>query len=246
MVLRALSSPWNTLAMVIVLGATSLLAGSFVWGRYDTLRMGRMAKRPELAQSALLIVLVMTLWRGLSMGTVLETAGVLMLAGMFFGFVGDLFMAGVFRKPDVTLGMVAFTVGHGLYILAFRQYARALGLIRMAPFAFAVATLWIFVVVYWMLQIHGSVGHAKLEIATLGYGLILTTMAGMTLGLATQQPAFWPLAIGGLLFVVSDALIAARIFAGQRFRYMGDAIWATYILAQALIVTSSLAAVGLL
>lgn len=244
--LFALNSPWHIVALGSLLAAAGLLAGSFIWGRYDTLRMGRMAKRPELLQSPLLIVLALALWRGGSAGSALAVAGGLVLAGMIFGFVGDLFMAGVTGQPDVALGMGAFSIGHVFYMLAFRQYALALGLIRIAPYAFAVILLWLFVIVYWVLQVRGSVEDSRLEIGGLVYGLILTGMAGIAVGLAIQQPAFWPLALGGLLFVVSDALIAARIFAGQRFRFMGDSIWTTYIIAQALIVTSSLAAAGLL
>ena len=244
--LFALLSPWNELASLALLAAAGLLVGSFARGPYDTLRLGRMAKRYELLQSPLLIGLAALLWLGGTRGTVLEGAGLLITLGMACGFVGDLFMAGMLGKQDVAPGMGTFAVGHVFYMLAFRQYALILGLERSAPFIFAVLVLWVIVGIYWVLQVRGSAGQALLENGALVYALVLSAMAGIAVGLAIQQPAFWPLAVGGLLFVLSDAIIAARIFAGQRFRFMGDAIWTTYIVAQALIVTSLAAALTLL
>ncbi len=237
-----LASPWNELASLVLLAAAGLLVGSFALNPYDTLRLGRMPKRPELAQSALLIGLAALLWYGGAAGTALHSAGLLILAGMVCGFAGDIFMAG----SRVPAGMGAFAVGHILYMLAFRQYALALGLAQTPPYVFAVLVLWIIIGVYWVLQVRGQIGQAALENAGLVYALVLSAMAGIAIGLAIQQPAFWPLAIGGLLFIFSDAVIAARIFAGQRFRYMGDVIWGTYIIAQALIVTSLAVALALL
>ncbi|MBN2469404.1 MAG: hypothetical protein JXN59_01675, partial [Anaerolineae bacterium] len=140
-----LVSPWNELASLVLLGAAGLLIGSFALNAYDTLRLGRMPKPPELAQSALLIVLAALLWYGGAAQTVLNSAGVLVLLGMICGFAGDIFMS----REQVPQGMGAFAIGHIFYMLAFRQYALVLGLAGIPPFVFAVLVLWVAIGAYW-------------------------------------------------------------------------------------------------
>lgn len=241
-----LPNPWGTIAYALLTAAGFLLVGGFVRGTYESTRLGRMAKHHELPQTVLLILLAVVLWRGGASGTPLDSAGALIAAGVLLGFVGDLFMAGALVKQDVLRGMAAFAIGHVLYIMAFRRYALVLGLAQLAPFVTCVLLMWIVTAVIWAWRVRGSEAPARLESAALVYGLLLASMTGVALGLAIQEGRFWPLGIGGLLFLLSDGLIAERMFAGRQSRYLGDAIWATYILAQALIVTAIAAAFSLL
>jgi uncharacterized membrane protein YhhN len=243
--LISLPTPWNGTAIALLVAAGVLLVGSFAFAPYTEQRLGRMGKRFELAQSCLLVGLAAVLWRAAA-STALEAAGLLLAAGMLLGFIGDLFMAGVFGKDQVAAGMGAFAAGHLFYALAFRQYALIIGLAQPTPFLAGIVGLWILAILIWALSVRGRTEAPALEWAALGYGVVLAGVAGIMMGLALQQPVFWPLAVGGLLFYISDSLIAQRIFTGRCFRYLGDLIWTTYILAQALIVTSLACALGLL
>ena len=56
------------------------------------------------------------------------------------------------------------------------------------------------------------------------------------MGLALVDGRFLPLAIGGALFLLSDLLIALRLFQNSQQPRLNDLIWLTYGPAQMLIV----------
>ena len=85
-----------------------------------------------------------------------------------------------------------------------------------------------------------------LNYGTLGYSLLLAAMAGSAAALAVQNLAFALLAVGGLLFMVSDLILGSELMRRTHFPFMGDVIWTTYTVAQMLIVYSSAAALALL
>jgi hypothetical protein len=68
--------------------------------------------------------------------------------------------------------------------------------------------------------------------------VLLASTAGLATGLATQDAAFIPLAIGTALFLLSDLILAAQLFNGLHFKMIGDVVWLTYGPAQMLIVYS--------
>lgn len=244
--LDRLTAPWGTIALLLLLAAAALLVYALARGRYDSDRLGRMAKRHELPQTVLLIGLAAAIWLGGARDTALGTAAALVTLGVVLGFVGDVFMAGVFGEPDVIRGMLAFGLGHIAYLLALREYATILGLTNAAPLLVGVVLLWVVGLLLWWGATRGSSAPRIMVALSLVYGLLLATMAGVAVGLALQALPLWSLAIGGLLFVLSDGLIAMRLFTGLRRAYLGDVIWGTYIVAQALIVTGAAVALTLL
>ena len=76
--------------------------------------------------------------------------------------------------------------------------------------------------------------------------LLLAAMAGLAASLALQEARFLPLALGGVLFVVSDTLLGHRLFQRGHFLLIGDLVWMTYIVGQLLIVFSTATALRLL
>lgn len=235
-VFAAILAPWNLICQLLLFGILALLVGGFVLNRYDSERTGRMPKSMELPQSALLVVLAAIVWATAARATALSTLGALIGAGMAFGFVGDLFMANVFQQKDhILYGMATFGIGHLLYILAFRELALHFALYDLGRYALALVITWATALVLWFMLVRKPDG-GTMQYAALAYAIFLASMAGFALGLGLQHRAFMGLAVGTLLFLLSDTLIAARLFAGRVFLYMGDAIWGTYILAQALIV----------
>jgi hypothetical protein len=83
-----------------------------------------------------------------------------------------------------------------------------------------------------------------LHYAALPYALLLSSTAGFATGLALNSGLFIPLALGCALFLLSDLIIAARLFNGVYFRLIDDVVWLTYGPAQMLIVYSVGAAMG--
>ena len=70
------------------------------------------------------------------------------------------------------------------------------------------------------------------------YDPFLASSAGFATGLALNLSLFIPLAIGCALFLLSDLILAAQLFAGLSFPLIGDVVWLTYGPAQMLIVYS--------
>lgn len=241
----ALPAPWNALCQLVLVGIAVLLVGGFVLNAYDTGRDGRMPKATQLPQSFALIGVALVVWLAAARETPLNSMALFFALGIACGFLGDLFMANVFNQEQhVLFGMAAFALGHVFYMLGFREIALHFGYHDLGRYALGLVLMWALALVIWFALIRRPEGDA-MQYAALAYALFLASMAGYALGLALQQGAFWPLAVGAILFLLSDTLIGARLFAGQRFAYSGDVIWTTYIAAQVLIVTAAPAALAL-
>jgi len=242
------------LVFLPMIAALALLVISFVRFPYDPERLGRMPQAWQLPQSALLVVFALILLLVYSRITSYSVLlPYLILAGMSAGLCGDLFMADVFKQKDhVRNGMIAFAAGHMCYMLAFREISVQGRLDRLDYYVIAAVLLYIVALILWFKLIR-TPQRSPLEYAALVYALFLATMAAYAWGLElhaltyqtgdTSQTSLWerlallPLALGGTLFLLSDTLIAMRLFANRSFPYMGDVIWTTYILAQILIVS---------
>ncbi len=155
----------------------------------------------------------------------------LIALGMTFGFVGDLFMAGLLPAPNRVLGGIgAFGVGHIAYISAIVGYRPVswwvvgLGLLAAAGLFYAVFLR--------------NKKRSPLLWAALVYSLLLASTAALGVSLTLQLPLFGVLAAGGLLFFVSDLILALELFNHTRFPWLGDWVWLTYGPGQALIVLS--------
>jgi hypothetical protein len=84
----------------------------------------------------------------------------------------------------------------------------------------------------------GQPKRSALHWVALPYALLLASTAGVATGLAIQEAALWPMAVGAALFLVSDLILAAHLFNGWFFPLIEDAIWLTYGPGQMLIVYS--------
>ncbi|MEV6568902.1 lysoplasmalogenase [Streptomyces kronopolitis] len=136
-------------------------------------------------------------------GYALARGGPPLLAGaLLFGCGGDTFLqiGGVLA---FLVGMGSFAAGHVCYLLLFVRHGTAPGGGRpgrtSALAAGYGAVLAVTVVLLWPDL------PAELRIPVAGYSLLLTAMAFGALR------AGWPAALGGLLFLLSDTLIASGI-----------------------------------
>ena len=85
-----------------------------------------------------------------------------------------------------------------------------------------------------------------LSYAAPGYVILLSAMTGLAASLALAAPRLWTLALGAVLFLASDTLLANHIFRKRNWFLVNDVVWVTYICGQALIVWSNVATLGLL
>ncbi len=225
-----------------------LLAGGLLLGKPDAERRNRLPRPVRMALSLTLLAAALVWWQAGTAGTLLARFGLWIAVGMAFGLLGDLFMAGlIVAKPrNVIFGILAFGAGHIFYILAFRQAAGVLGLSSGSVWLWSWVIYLAAAALLWLLLVREPGRGPVLNYGTLGYSLLLAAMAGAAAALALQNRAFAPLAVGGLLFIVSDLILGSELMRRTHFASIGDVIWTTYTVAQMLIVYSSAAALAAL
>jgi hypothetical protein len=223
---------------VLLLVWAVLLFGGFLFGSGQDGR--RMPAWTRLGSSAVLVLAAIS-WAVISRGEAAAAYALLLAGGMIFGFVGDLSLAQVFvsGRNSQLGGIGAFAVGHLFYIAAIWLLGSTLGLDNsMARYA-ALFLWWLVGALGWYLIVFRGSKATPLHWLVFPYGLLLATTAGAASGLALQDPAFWPLALGTALFLFSDMLIGGSWFNDLDFRFIHDLIWLTYGPAQMLIVYSA-------
>jgi len=194
----------------------------------------------ETVTKALLMPLLLLWLLGATMRP-LPRPTIAMAAGVVFAWLGDLALLGTSDLWFIA-GMALFLVMQVCYITAFRRVPGP-GLVRAWPIAlvpYAVA---------WLALAAAMLLHSGLEaLPGLVYGLALVAMAASALDLVIRvrpQSLGWRVAIGAAVFVVSDALIALSAFAGvPSSPLLSATVMATYVVAQAMIVTGFTRAVN--
>ena len=160
-----------------------------------------------------------------------ETYRSLILAGLAFGWVGDVFMTfdpflenrskGAKAAAGI-LGGLAFLTGHIFYIIAFMLMLYPGS--RKTVYAFFIVTAALMCVVT-VIKHALKVKLGKLAPAVAVYALMLLSMLSSAWILAFtggKSPAFGAAAAAGsLLFTVSDFTLALKLFAGKRFDTIG-------------------------
>jgi uncharacterized membrane protein YhhN len=210
-----------------------LLGSSFGGERPAPAALERQIKAGRIASSVTLVIAAVLLALGQA-GTIYFW---LIAAGMILGLIGDLFMARLLplRKAEMG-GMAAFGLGHIAYIGAISHFSPVDNLTGQPVFWLG----WLLWLILGSLGWYGVVWRGQtaglLHKLALPYTLLLASTAGVGMGLALVDGRFLPLAIGGALFLLSDLLIALRLFRGNQRPRLNDLIWLTYGLAQMLIV----------
>lgn len=161
------------------------------------------------------------------------------IAALAFGLLGDIALAlsaDVPGRPDFAflVGLGSFLVGNVCYLVAFlRHGVHTLDLVAGALIVLGAAVL----ALPSVLRGARRVGGKRLTAVSAGYAAVLGAMAALAVGTAAI-----PTAVGGLLFLVSDTLIARDRFVARVAR--GPLlIIVTYHLAQLLIVIGLLRSV---
>jgi uncharacterized membrane protein YhhN len=215
--------------------AAALLLLGLALGRPDARRRNRIPLPARMLSSALVLVAALLLWRDAD--TRSQHAARLIAGGMGCGLLGDLIMAKVIPLPQpVAGGMLAFGVGQVAYMRAFLERSRH-ATTPGHPLVSTIAALALALAGWWGLVRNPAIGKT-LNYGSLFYSLLLASMSGLAVSLAVQDRRYTPAALGGGLFLASDIILASELFRKTHFPSIGDLIWLTYILGQALIVES--------
>lgn len=235
----ALSDPSEQAWLVVLLALWAvLLFGGFAFGRPNAEGTRRMPAWTRIASSLTLVVAAWS-WYAFTHDTAVGAYSLLVALGMSLGCLGDIFLAELLPlKQPVLAGIAAFGLGHVAYIAAILSFANAHRLDAPGP-RWGAEVAWLLVgLVAWYLVVYRGGQPGMLHYAALPYALLLASTAGFATGLALQAAEFVLLAIGAVLFLASDLILAAELFNGRSFPLIGDVIWLTYGPAQALIVYS--------
>lgn len=238
---------YATLLYALLIIWAALLILGFVFGKLDEERINRIPRPNKILSSAILVICALIWWRAGASGTPLSTYAALLFFGMAFSFLGDLIMAQLLPLPQYVLfGIGAFGVAHVLYISGYLRLGGVLGLQDGRTRTLGLAVLLVLAVVLWWVLIRSPQTDAVLNYGSLVYALLIAVMAGLAVSLALQQPRFVPLALGAVLFLISDVFLGHRLFQGGKFLLVGDLVWMTYIVGQLLIVFSTVTGLRLL
>jgi len=241
------AAPYREILYAAMILWAALLILGLAFGPFDPVRMRRIPLINRMASSFILVVGAVIWWLAGARTTPLAGYAALVAAGMACGFLGDLLMAQVIPTPNrVVFGMAAFGAGHIVYVMAYRALGIALQIADSRVYLVSLATVLALGGATWRSFVRSPQAPKALNYGSLGYSLLLAVMGGMAFALAAQEPGLIILAAGAGLFFISDTLLGNEVVRENRWRPVGDVVWMTYILGQALIVFSTAAALRLL
>ncbi|MDZ7268225.1 MAG: lysoplasmalogenase [candidate division KSB1 bacterium] len=168
----------------------------------------------------------------------------LLVCGALLSFVGDVINAGVIDltallQPQTLLSIPPFAAAHGCYLAAFMLLSRAplQGSTRLRGLTLAAVPL--LAIGVWSCVIPADAPRLVIG-ASLAYSFVLAAMVAGSLWVAwAWGRSGGSVALGGVLFLLSDALLGYYLLRERPF-WAGQLIWSTYMLAQLLIQRSGL------
>lgn len=175
----------------------------------------------------------------------------LMIAGLFFSFFGDLFLGIGTKGWYFALGLMSFLVTHMFYITAVTDASQRVFEANRFwnPWEFlpvAAAMLILAGVMKWKLTFDNKTDAALVVV----YSLVIFTMFSKTLffsarllieGVGNAIPVAALLGGGAFLFVVSDLILMLMLFGGKDTKVMKNLNLLTYFTAQVILACSILA-----
>lgn len=153
---------------------------------------------------------------------------IFILAGLLFSLIGDMFL--IFPEKYFTKGLIAFLLGHILYIIAFAV---------SAGFHY---TVWIYlpIVLISILYLKTILSHTgNITLPVIIYIILIAMMGWMALERLYYLQTLGALlaAIGACLFMISDSVLAINKFK-KSFHKAELIILSTYFIAQWMLAVS--------
>jgi hypothetical protein len=243
--MASIHNPPRRIVLALYALTAALLLLGLALGRPDARRRNRIPLLVRMLSSALVLAAALLLWTGADARS--KRAARLVAQGMGCGLLGDLVMAKVIPLPQhVMFGMLTFGIGHVQYMRAFQERTRRVGAATEGrPYTArthwpVMGAAWVVALAGWWALVRNPEVDTTLNYGSLAYALLLASMSGLATSLAAQDHRYTPAALGGGLFLASDLILASELFRKTYFPGIGDTIWLTYIVGQALIVAASL------
>lgn len=170
--------------------------------------------------------------------------------GLLFSWFGDILLMFSGRGDLYFMGgLVSFLLAHFFYIAAFLYSIWNAGapdspcrapFLRRRPWSVVPFVLLLFALYGYL---YGSLGTMRVPVFI--YAVTILTMAALSLNRkgCVGERSFWPIFIGSLLFVLSDAVLAINKFADS-VPEAGFIIMSSYIAAQCLIAEGAVLEAG--
>lgn len=165
----------------------------------------------------------------------------LIIIALIFSFLGDVALLFDREKQNFALGILFFAITQISYII-FAILGAKVDYIPLIP-GIVTAVIFLAVIIYSIMR---TKKHLKgLKPIVIAYGLILSSMSWLFIVFAFANPSIGLIlaAVGSVLFILSDALVSAQYFLGDKAG-MRFIIMKTYILAQVLIVFGAIGIMG--
>ncbi|MBI2731514.1 MAG: lysoplasmalogenase [Sphingobacteriales bacterium] len=165
---------------------------------------------------------------------VLNRFSKILLAGLFFSFLGDVLLL---WEEYFIPGLGCFLTTHLLYIAYFIKTAKTSGWqLKKYPLLIVPIAIYAMVLLWLLLPSLGA-----LALPVIIYAVVISVMLLLAVNLYAQvkKEVYTNFIGGAALFVLSDSLLAINKFY-RSFSYSGIAIMVTYVLAQYFIVKGSL------
>lgn len=236
---------WRFLLVVLWLAWAVVLAAALWLGSRNEEPAESLALWGRMGSSVLL-VLAALVWTLVCRDLDSSRYATLIAMGMTLGLVGDLFNANLLKmglNEPVLGGIISFGLGHLCYIAACFEAARRAQLLSKRAFWGSLAAWWAIGVVSWYFVAYRGTEAVDLRWPGLAYTLLLAGTAAMATALAIQDKRFVLLALGATLFLVSDLVLAIRMFHGP-FNNASELVWVLYGPAQMLIVYALATSLG--
>lgn len=174
----------------------------------------------------------------------------LMPLGMTFSFAGDFFnlqfpSVREKTKEPVFWGIVSFAIAQACYIAAFLSFIRLPGDLVSGGYLVPIfAALVILSAVAFRFRVYNPSRPRSLMRGAFLYGFILGAMAAVAFSAAIAKGGYWCVtAAGAAFFLVSDGVMGETTIHGRHPRFEYQVPWFTYIVAQALILLGTAAAI---
>lgn len=164
-----------------------------------------------------------------------RVAGTLLLAQML-GWAGDSLLMGE-GFVWFASGIGCFLLGHIGYISIFSRAVKGL-----RPITWVITTIVMAGLLVALVLGIGISGALLVPMVIYGAALLVITfcgLCGLVRGQGPSSAAWWMVTLGGLLFVISDGLIAMRTFGLAHFELRGFVIMSTYLVAQSLLCAAA-------
>lgn len=208
----------------------------------------------HLTQSILLVMLAFAIKRAMRQSNSLPASlsrrdwarvAALLAGGILFSFAGDVINSGLIDlaallQPQTLLSIPPFALAHCCYISAFYLLSRhTLPRTSNLYLSVMIAAVPLLAIGLWSLVMPPAAPRF-VATATLIYAFMVagTAMAAVWVVRAWRGEGV-PVLAGAVLFLISDALLGYFLMRERPF-FMGQIIWATYVLGQLLILRAGL------